>query len=435
MKNFKDSGIEWLGEIPEHWEIVKIKFLAIFYTGDSIKDSEKHKYCFLNNSIPYISTKDIDINTNVIDYNNGMFIEKNDANFKRAYKNSILLCLEGANAGKKIAFLDKEVCFVNKLCCISSKTEKLNSKFLFYFLQSIFFKNAFIANIRGLIGGITTDRLGNFYILFPPLKEQEQIANFLDKKCEQIKNFIEKKEKLINLLKEQKQALINETITKGLDKNVNFKDSGIEWLGEIPQHWEIRKLKYIISDKLTYGANETAELSIKEYPRYIRITDFDENGFLKNDTFKSLPLEIAKNFLLNEGDILFARSGATVGKTFHFKNYQGMACYAGYLIKASINQKIALSDYIFYYTKSYYYMQWKELILNKATIENIGADKYSELKISFPPLKEQEQITNFLDEKCKKIDLLIEKTEKQIKLIKEYKTTLINQAVCGRINL
>ncbi|MFK0419325.1 restriction endonuclease subunit S, partial [Campylobacter jejuni] len=186
MKNFKDSGIEWLGEIPQHWEVVKIKFLAIFYTGDSIKDSEKHKYCFLNNSIPYISTKDIDINTNVIDYNNGMFIEKNDANFKRAYTNSILLCLEGANAGKKIAFLDKEVCFVNKLCCISSKTKKLNSKFLFYFLQSVFFKNVFIANIKGLIGGITTDQLGNFYMLFPPLKEQEQIANFLDEKCKKI---------------------------------------------------------------------------------------------------------------------------------------------------------------------------------------------------------------------------------------------------------
>ena len=174
-----------------------------------------------------------------------MFIEKNDANFKRAYKNSILLCLEGANAGKKIAFLDKEVCFVNKLCCISSKTEKLNSKFLFYFLQSVFFKNAFIANIRGLIGGITTDQLGNFYILFPPLKEQEQIANFLDEKCKQIANFIEKKQKLITLLNEKKQSLINECVTKGLDKNVTFKDSGIEHLGEIPKHWEIKKLKML----------------------------------------------------------------------------------------------------------------------------------------------------------------------------------------------
>ncbi len=435
MKNFKDSGIEWLGEIPEHWEVVKIKFLAIFYTGDSIKDSEKHKYCFSSNSIPYIATKDIDINTNIVDYNNGMFIEKLNTNFKRAYGNSILLCLEGANAGKKIAFLNKEVCFVNKLCYVNSKSKKLISKFLFYFLQSVFFKNIFLSNIKGLIGGITTEQLGNFCMLLPSLKEQEQIANFLDEKCEQIKNFIEKKEKLISLLKEQKQALINGTITKGLDKNVTFKDSGIEWLGEIPQHWEIVKLKYIISEKLTYGANETAELSIKEHPRYIRITDFDENGFLKNDTFKSLLPEIAKNFLLSEGDILFARSGATVGKTFHFKNYQGMACYAGYLIKASINQKIALSDYIFYYTKSYYYMQWKELILNKATIENIGADKYNELKIPLPSLKEQEEIVNFLDEKCEKIDLLIEKTKKQIKLIKEYKTTFINQAVCGRVDL
>ncbi|WP_193551674.1 restriction endonuclease subunit S [Campylobacter jejuni] len=109
---------------------------------------------------------------------------------KELIQNSILLCLE-----EKIAFLDKEVCFVNKLCCISSKTKKLNSKFLFYFLQSVFFKNVFISNIKGLIGGITTDQLGNFYMLFPPLKEQEQIANFLDEKCKKIDLLIEKTKK------------------------------------------------------------------------------------------------------------------------------------------------------------------------------------------------------------------------------------------------
>lgn len=178
MRAFKDSGIEWLGEIPEHWEVVKIKFLSNFYTGDSISDSEKHKYYFSNDSIPYIATKDIDINTNFIDYNNGIFIKKNDMNFKRAYKNSILICLEGANAGKKIAFLNQEVCFVNKLCYINSKTNDLNSKFLFYFLQSVFFKNIFLSNIKGLIGGITTEQLGNFYTLLPPIEEQKNNCGF-----------------------------------------------------------------------------------------------------------------------------------------------------------------------------------------------------------------------------------------------------------------
>ncbi|EAK1936738.1 restriction endonuclease subunit S [Campylobacter jejuni] len=419
MKNFKDSGIEWLGEIPQHWEVVKIKFLAIFYTGDSIKDSEKHKYCFLNNSIPYISTKDIDINTNVIDYNNGMFIEKNDANFKRAYTNSILLCLEGANAGKKIAFLDKEVCFVNKLCCISSKTKKLNSKFLFYFLQSVFFKNVFIANIKGLIGGITTDQLGNFYMLFPPLKEQEQIANFLDEKCKKIANFTEKKEKLITLLKEQKQALINETITKGLDKNVNFKDSDIEWLGEIPQHWNILKLKHIASLRNQKSNNIDFRIGLeniesktgKFIPSSEVVFEEDGIGFKKGDIlFGKLRPYLAKVFLTD-------RDGICVSEFLVLKIKSESNKFIKFLMLSSLF--IDIVDSSTYGTK-----------MPRANWEFIG-----NLKIPLPPLKEQEQIANFLDEKCEKIDLLIEKTKKQIKLIKEYKTILINQAVCGRISL
>ncbi|MGI7410474.1 restriction endonuclease subunit S [Campylobacter jejuni] len=435
MKNFKDSGIEWLGEIPQHWEVVKIKFLAIFYTGDSIKDSEKHKYCFLNNSIPYISTKDIDINTNVIDYNNGMFIEKNDANFKRAYTNSILLCLEGANAGKKIAFLDKEVCFVNKLCCISSKIKKLNSKFLFYFLQSVFFKNVFIANIKGLIGGITTDQLGNFYILFPPLKEQEQIANFLDEKCKKIANFTEKKEKLITLLKEQKQALINETITKGLDKNINFKDSGIEWLGEIPQHWEVVKIKFLaifytgdsIKDsekhKYCFLNNSIPYISTKDIDINTNVIDYNNGMFIeKNDAnFKRA----------YTNSILLCLEGANAGKKIAFLDKE--VCFVNKLCCISSKIKKLNSKFLFYFLQSVFFKN--VFIANiKGLIGGITTDQLGNFYILFPPLKEQEQIANFLDEKCKKIDLLIEKTEKQIKLIKEYKTTLINQAVCGRIN-
>ncbi|EAL7759637.1 restriction endonuclease subunit S [Campylobacter coli] len=433
MKNFKDSGIEWLGEIPQHWEVVKIKFLAIFYTGDSIKDSEKHKYCFLNNSIPYISTKDIDINTNVIDYNNGMFIEKNDANFKRAYTNSILLCLEGANAGKKIAFLDKEVCFVNKLCCISSKTKKLNSKFLFYFLQSVFFKNVFIANIKGLIGGITTDQLGNFYMLFPPLKEQEQIANFLDEKCKKIANFIEKKEKLITLLKEQKQALINETITKGLDKNINFKDSGIEWLGEIPQHWRIVKLKYVAFTNigLVYTPDDIIENPDEGYP-VLRANNIQNGKIDYQDLIYIKSKQIGKKQIISSGDLLMCvRNGSEnlLGKTAKIQDeYFSFGAFTA-IIKSQFN------DYFYWIFQT---NMLRKSIASFSASNGIGQISQDDIKnfiISFPPLKEQEQIAQFLDSEISKIDKIIEKTKKQIKLIKEYKTTLINQAVCGRIDL
>ncbi|EOJ2740803.1 restriction endonuclease subunit S [Campylobacter upsaliensis] len=219
----KPSGIEWLGEIPQSWKIRRLKYVATLFTGNSIKDTDKHKYCIVENSVPYISTKDIDIDFNDVNYNNGIFIQNDDVNFKRAYENSILLCMEGANAGKKIAFLNQEVCFVNKLCCISSKSNEINPKILFYFFQAFFFKNTFFANISGLIGGVTVTQLGDFKIPLPPLQEQKEIAEFLDKKCEKIQNFIDKKQKLITLLQEKKQALINQAVTKGLNPNIESK--------------------------------------------------------------------------------------------------------------------------------------------------------------------------------------------------------------------
>src|SRR5690606_18614873 len=116
-----------------------------------------------------------------------------------------------------------------------------------------------------------------------------------------------------------KTAIINQAVTKGIDPDVPLKDSGIEWLGEIPEHWEVKRLKYVVSRKLMYGANESADEEYRENPRYIRITDFGNDGKLKDNTFKSLPPEKANDYLIADGDLLFARSGATVGKTFQFK--------------------------------------------------------------------------------------------------------------------
>ena len=219
-----------------------------------------------------------------------------------------------------------------------------------------------------------------------------------------------------------------------MTKYPKYKPTNIEWIKNIPAHWELRKLKYIVNDKLMYGANEIAESENPINPRYIRITDFGDDGNLRKDTFKSLASDIAKDFLLCEGDILFARSGATVGKTFQFKNYNGIACFAGYLIKASPNILKINSDYLYYYTKSGTYENWKNSIFNQSTIQNIGADKYSLLEISIPPLQEQTLIANFLDEKTEKIDKLIETKKKLIELLKEERTAIINNAVTKGMN-
>lgn len=214
-----------------------------------------------------------------------------------------------------------------------------------------------------------------------------------------------------------------------------YKDSGMEWIGKVPEHWEIKKLKYLVKDKLMYGANESAIEENPEHPRFIRITDFGNDGKIKENTFKSLPPEKANDFLLKDGDILFARSGATVGKTFQFKNFKGKACFAGYLIKASPNGNIIESDLITFFTQSGIYENWKNSIFSQATIQNIGADKYSLLEIPVPPKrKEQTTITNYLDKKTAEIDQLISEKEQLVTLYQEEKTAIINQAATKGIN-
>ncbi len=213
-----------------------------------------------------------------------------------------------------------------------------------------------------------------------------------------------------------------------------YKPSGIEWLGDIPEHWEVKRVKDSVVSPLKYGANEAAEDDNPLNPRYIRITDFSDNGLLKEETFKSLPHSIAKDYLLNEDDILFARSGATVGKTFIFKNYNGKACFAGYLIKVSLNKKIMTPSFLYFFSKSYSYDNWKNFINTESTIQNISAEKYNNLLLPFPPLSEQTAIANYLDTKTAAIDRKIELLTAKVDKYKALRRSLINETVCRGLN-
>ena len=209
-----------------------------------------------------------------------------------------------------------------------------------------------------------------------------------------------------------------------------YKDSGVEWIGKIPEHWEIFPLKRYLKESLKYGANESAEDDDISQPRYIRITDIDDNGNLKDETFKSLVWDKAKDYILKKGDVLFARSGATVGKTYLFnENYK--ACYAGYLIKASCN-KVLFPFYLIKYTQSGIYNNWKNSVFIQATIQNIGADKYSYLPIILPTFNEQQCIASYLDKKCAELDVSISKAQREIDLLQEYKQALVTEVVTGK---
>ncbi|EGH5808068.1 restriction endonuclease subunit S [Campylobacter jejuni] len=425
MKNFKESGIEWLGEIPEHWEVVKINKIVTFVNGYAFENFDFNPIF----EIPVIRIGDMQ--KEKILYDNCLKTkEKEKLKQFLISNNDILIALSGATTGK-IAFCDTDnKAYINQRVAIVRSKLKLVK---YYFLTRGFSLLIELACNGSAQPNISTKEIGEFKIPLPPLKEQEQIANFLDEKCKKIANFIEKKEKLITLLKEQKQALINETITKGLDKNINFKDSGIEWLGEIPQHWRIVKLKYVAFTNigLVYTPDDIIENPDEGYP-VLRANNIQNGKIDYQDLIYIKSKQIGKKQIISSGDLLMCvRNGSEnlLGKTAKIQDgYFSFGAFTA-IIKSQFN------DYFYWIFQT---NMLRKSIASFSASNGIGQISQDDIKnfiISFPSLKEQEQIAQFLDSEISKIDKIIEKTKKQIKLIKEYKTTLINQAVCGRIDL
>jgi len=416
MKNYpqyKDSGIEWLGEVPSEWETVRLRYIAEIETGekDTVDRVDDGVFPF------FVRAQKVErIDTYSFD------------------GEAILTAGDGVGVGKVFHYINGKFDYHQRVYRISD-FRNMDGKYLFYYLRENMKKEVLKGNAKSTVDSLRLHMFKNFPILIPNIEEQTGIANFLDHKTRQIDDLIAKKERLIELLKEERTAVINQAVTKGLDPNVPMKDSGVEWLGEIPENWELKRLKFLINERLKYGANESAEEEIMDHPRYIRITDFNSDGNLRNDTFKSLHPDIANEYLLKEGDVLFARSGATVGKTFIFNDYEGQACFAGYLIKASPNNKILEPDFLYYVTLSNFYENWKDSVFIQATIQNIGADKYQNLLIPTPPIDEQKMIIDYIKENIQRINLILYRTQDEINLYNEYKTSLINEAVTGKIDV
>ncbi|CAG0968802.1 Type-1 restriction enzyme EcoKI specificity protein [Methanosarcinales archaeon] len=406
---YRDSGVEWMGKVPEHWEVKKLKWVSNLIYGSSLSNDQR-----IEGKVPVYGS-------------NGIIGYHNQAISK---KPCIIIGRKGSFG--KINYSNIECFPIDTTYYIDETATKNDLLWLLYVLYTL---NLDSLSKDSAVPGLSREDAYDKVIFVPPISEQRAISLYLDDRTQKIDSLIEKKQKMIELLKEERAAVINQAVPKGLDPDAQMKDSGIEWLGEVPEHWKISKLKYVVKGKLEYGANESAELEDINLPRYIRITDFGADGKLKDDTFKSLPFEIAKDYILQKGDILFARSGATVGKTFQFKSYQGIACFAGYLIKASPDENRVLSDYLYLFTKSNVYENWKNNVFIQATIQNIGADKYNYLQITTPSIEEQKSIVQFIESESAKIDSAVSIIEKELLLLQEYRTALISEVVTGKIDV
>ncbi|WP_014324725.1 restriction endonuclease subunit S [Leuconostoc mesenteroides] len=435
MSQIKDSGIGWIGEIPEEWNIKKFKYIAKLYTGNSISDEEK--YLYENNvnelSYPYVSTKDVNLNTKTVNYDSGMRIDMNNRKFRIANPGDTILCIEGGSAGKKMAQINQKICFVNKLCAMHAEKDILDDWINLY-VQSDSFAKEFSLNMSGMIGGVSLFDLKNFSIVVPPLNEQKLISKFLKEKTSKLDEAIKSAKNEIDLLNQLKRNIIRKTVTKGLEQNPNLKYSGVDWIGKIPQNWAVRKLRYL--GTLQNGISKDGGSFGSGYP-FVSYGDVYNNFVLPTqvDGLVESTSSERKLFSVEKGDIFFTRTSETAEEiglvSTCFESIEN-ATFAGFLIRFRPASNTLDRNFSKYYFISDILRKFfvKEMMV--VTRASLGQNLLKNLSVVLPPLETQKEIANYLDNTIGEIDKIISTLESTILISKDTKKSLIYEYVTGK---
>lgn len=436
----KNSGIEWLGEIPEHWELTSLRYLT-----KKIQDGTHGSYKRINEGIPLLSAKNIKNGSvfvseseSLISYDDYREI-MNNINIK---KGDILLTIVGTIGRVAIYNLEDDVAFQRSVCIIKSK-EHLQFKYLFYYMQSSFYQDQLVSKSKtSAQSGVYLEDVSSSLIIFPAFIEQKAIASFLDKETDRIDQLIDKKEHLIKLLQEKRQALISNVVTKGLDPDVPMKDSGIEWLEEIPEEWRISKIKYITARKNgaiktgPFGSHLTAsDMTGSEIKVYNQQNVLEKNLKAGDNYISKAKYQELKSFTIYVGDLLVTTRG-TIGKTCIVPKGAEKGVLHPCLMRIQADNSKILNKYLeILIEDSGFLKEQLNLESNATTIEVIYSETMKNVRIPLPPLNEQQQIAEYMDKETSKIDNLIEKVTQQISNLKEYRQALISNAVTGKIDV
>lgn len=435
----KDSGIEWIGKIPEHWEFFKLKFVFdIIKNGiwGSNQLNDEH-------DIICIRVADFNRKKNSIELKNPTIRNISfDEKEKHLLENGDLL-LERSGGGEKqpVGFTviyeggESAVCsnFISRL----KPSKKFNSKFLNHFFAAMYINRENVKYIHQTTGiqNLDLDYLNRIYPL-PTINEQNKIEKFLESESTKIEEETKKKQNLIKLLREKQRSLINCAITKGLDSSIPMKDSGIEWIGKIPEHWEIKTLKKIIKHgtSITYGIVQTGEHVENGIP-CLRTSDmkndtFPKNGYIKTSNEIDAKFKRSKVY---ENDIVVAIR-ATVGKAIIVPNYLDGANLTQGTAKISPNETMD-NQFVLNAINSESSQQRFQAIMKGATFKEITLEMLRNFVITCPPLDEQKEISKFIDSKVIKIEKLILYISSEIEKLQEYKGSLITSAVTGKIDV
>lgn len=430
MRERKSTEVSWIGEIPLDWELKKIK--RVFKTTNGYGFPEKLQG-EKSGDIPFLKVSDFPKNSDfILSSSNYVSLDiLNQKNWKTTEPMSIITAKIGEAMKKNHRKINVEPCLIdNNMMALTVKEGLL--KYLFYVSKVIDF--SWFAN-PGAIPSLNHRHFRESYIMSPPIVEQQKIANFLDQKTSEIDTLISHKEKLIVLLEEKRQAIITEAVTKGLNPDVKMKDSGVEWIGEIPEHWDINKFKKVVKIQEGPGimANDFKESGVP----LIRISGVkSEVVTLKGCNYLD-PIKVKEkwnHFRLSKGDLLVSGS-ASVDIVSRVQE-EAIDCipYTG-LIRLKSYEKNIYQDYLYWFLKSHIFNVSIELLRTGSTIKHFGPTHLKEFNMIIPPLKVQRKIINYLNEYVSNINELIQNTKDTLDKLTEYRQALIYEAVTGKIDV
>jgi type I restriction enzyme S subunit len=435
-QSYKPSGVEWVGEIPEHWCKTKITYYC------KVKDGTHDTPNYVDEGgYPLVTQKDI--TNGKLDFSKTKNISEEDYfeinKRSNVEYNDIIMSMIGSIGNPTI--VDSQIKFSIKNVCLFKSSESVEVvKYIHYFLDSQVVMNELQIKLRGGVQGfVSLDVLRNLIYLRPPKSEQLQIVQFLDEKTELIDKLISTKERKITLLKEQRISLINQVVTKGLNPNVKMKDSGVEWIGDTPEDWIKSKVKYVstIFGRIGYRGY-TVEDIVDEGEGVITISPSNikndiftiegENTFLSFEKYEESP-----EIQIFTDDIILVKTGSTIGKT---------SLIPSGVPKMTINPQLVVLKEIKINNKYFYYQTVCEFFKKSFLVEQTGSstptisqEKINGFPILIPSSEEQQQIVELLDLKIKEIDDLVQLEQKKIDLLKEYRQSLISEVVTGKINV
>jgi type I restriction enzyme S subunit len=431
---YKDSGIEWIGEIPIEWNVARLRYrgksiIGITYKPEQVSD-ETNGTLVLRSS---------NVQNGKLDFKDCVYVDKKIQENQLTREGDILVCARNGSAHLvgKCAYIPKEWENVSFGAFMSIVRTDLD-KFLYYYFNSQVFKGQKGLFATSTINQLTSSMLNNLDIPIPPTKEEQTaIANYLDRKTAELDIHITDKKRLVKLYEEEKTAVINKAVTKGVSSKVKLKDSGIEWLGDIPEHWSILPIKYTLSTPVTDGPHETPKLYSEGIPfisaeaiKKDKIDFSKKRGFISEEEHKRFSLK----YKPQRGDVYMIKSGATTGNLaivetdIEFNIWSPLAAFRP-------NYNMLMSKFLFYFMKSKSFFSAIEIGWNYGTQQNIGMKVLENIRMVLPSLEEQNQIVELIELENKKIDSKIYKAKKYIKLLTEYRTALISEVVTGKIKV